>query len=717
MSAAEPGLTVALVGNPNTGKSTLFNALTGLRQRVGNYPGVTVARKSGQCDCGDGLKVELIDLPGLYSLSAASPDEQVVIDALSGHLAADRRPDAVVVVVDATNLLRNLFLASQLSELGLPVVLVLNQADVAAEQGVKINAELLSRRLGGVPVVLTSAWKGEGIAAVRRAIAEALQLRIRMPAVEWPALVEEALADVSAGVASDLGRAPSRADVERLLFDSTTSVGQRLGWAAARRDAVVRAARDKVRRAGYNPLAAEPLIHYERLRKLLEGVVQGGGNRTGASAAVDQVLLHRVFGPIVFAGIMLGMFASVFWLAKFPMQWLSSGADWLKAVVAPLLDGTPMLQSLVADGIIGGVGAFVAFLPQILILFLFVGILEDSGYMARAAFIMDRLFSWCGLNGKSFVPMLSGFACAIPGLLSTRTIEDPKARLATAFAVPFMSCSARFPVYALMCAAFIGPLYGPGWESVVMVGMHCVGLFFAVPTAFVLTRFVLKVKPQPFVLELPRYQMPKPRDVLWRMWQNAAEFISKAGTVIFAITIIVWALSYFPRDPAVEQRIRAAAVGEPAEVVSARVQAAYVEQSWMGRFGKSVQPIFDPCGFDWKITVGVLASFPAREVIVSTLGVTYSVGEGAEADSAHLQQAMRDAKWPDGPRAGTAIFSLAAVLALMVFFALCSQCGPTVATLAQETGGWKWAAISFVYMTALAWVMAVVVYQLVSRLA
>jgi ferrous iron transport protein B len=717
MSAAEPGRTVALVGNPNTGKSTLFNALTGLRQRVGNYPGVTVARKSGQCDCGDGTKVELVDLPGLYSLSASSPDEQVVIDALSGHLADDRRPDAVVVVIDATNLLRNLFLASQLSELDLPVVLVLNQADVAAEQGVKIDADLLSRRLGGVPVVLTSAWKGEGIAAVRRAIGEALRTRVRMPAVEWPPLVEEALADVAAGVAADIGRAPGRADVERLLFDSTTSVGQRLGWDAPRREAVIRAARDKVRRAGYNPLAAEPLIHYERLRRLLEGVVQGGGNRTGGSAAVDRVLLHRVFGPIVFAGIMLGMFAAVFWLAKFPMEWISGGVDWLKSVVAPTLAGLPMVQSLVTDGMIGGVGAFLAFLPQILILFLFVGILEDSGYMARAAFIMDRLFSWCGLNGKSFVPLLSGFACAIPGLLSTRTIEDPKARLATAFAVPFMSCSARFPVYALMCAAFIGPLYGPGWESVVMVGMHCVGLLFAVPTAFVLTRFVLKVKPQPFVLELPRYQMPKPRDVLWRMWQNAAEFVSRAGTVIFAITIIVWALSYFPRDPAVEQRIRAASPGAATEVVDAQVQSAYVEQSWMGRFGKAVQPIFDPCGFDWKITVGVLASFPAREVIVSTLGVTYSVGEGAEADSKHLQQVMRDAKWTEGPRIGTPIFSLAAVLALMVFFALCSQCGPTVATLAQETGGWKWAAISFFYMTALAWLMAVAVYQGVSRLA
>ena len=717
MSSPDAGLLVALVGNPNTGKSTLFNALTGLRQRVGNYPGVTVSRKSGTCDLGDGQKVELVDLPGLYSLAAASPDEQVVIDALSGNIAGDRRPDAVVMVVDATNLLRNLFLASQVAELGLPLVLVLNQADVAKEQGLRIDTELLSRRLGGVPVILTSAWKGEGIPEVRRGLAEALARRTPMKRVVWPADIAGALADVEQAAATDTGKAISAADAQRLLFDTNASTAERLGWTLERREKPLRGARERVRNSGYNPMAAEPLVHYAQLRVALDGVVAEGLGKAGRTAAVDRLLLHRVLGPVLFLGIMLGFFASVFWLAKFPMDWIQLGVDWTKGVVAPPLAAYPMLQSLVADGILGGVGAFLVFLPQILILFLFIGILEDSGYMARAAFIMDRLFSWCGLNGKSFVPMLSGFACAIPSLLSTRTIEDPKARLATAFVVPFMSCSARFPIYALMCAAFIGPLYGPGWESAVMVGMHCVGLLFAVPTAFILTRFVLKVKPQPFVLELPRYQMPKPRDVLWRMWQNAAEFVSKAGTVIFAITIIVWALAYFPRDPAVAQRVRASAAGESAEVVQARVQAAYVEQSWMGRFGQGVQPVFDPCGFDWKITVGVLASFPAREVIVSTLGVTYSVGEGAKADSAHLQQAMRDAKWPAGPRAGTPIFSLAAVLALMVFFALCSQCGPTVATLAQETGGWKWAAISFVYMTSLAWLMAIVVYQLVSRLA
>jgi ferrous iron transport protein B len=610
---------VALVGNPNTGKSTLFNALTGLRQRVGNYPGVTVARKSGTCDLGNGTKVELVDLPGLYSLAATSPDEQVVTDALSGNISGERQPDAVILVADATNLLRNLFLASQLAELGLPVALVLNQADVAKEQGLRIDTILLSERLGGIPVVMASAWKGEGVIDVRRAIAQTLESKKLLPRVVWPEKILAALDDIKAAIFKDMGRKITSAEAQRLIFDSNSALAERLQWRSERRDPVIRQAREKVRQSGYNPLAAEPLVHYARLRKALEGVVKEGTARASRSAAVDRLLLHRFFGPVLFAGIMLGLFASVFWLAKFPMQWIQLGVDTLKAVVAPTLESTPMLQSLVTDGMIGGVGAFLAFLPQILILFLFVGILEDSGYMARAAFIMDRLFSWCGLNGKSFVPMLSGFACAIPGLLSTRTIEDPKARLATAFVVPFMSCSARFPIYALMCAAFIGPVYGPGWESVVMVGMHCVGLFFAVPTAFILTRFVLKVRPQPFVLELPRYQLPKPRDVVWRMWQNAAEFVSKAGTVIFAITVIVWALSYFPRDPQVAEHLRQEFPTLEAKQLDSKVKATYVEQSWMGRFGKAVQPVFDPCGFDWKITVGVLASFPAREVIVLSL--------------------------------------------------------------------------------------------------
>lgn len=708
---AAPLPRVAVVGNPNTGKSTLFNALTGLRQRVGNYPGVTVARKSGTCDLGGGRLAELIDLPGLYSLAAVSPDERVVIDVLLGRIPGEAPPDLVLIVCDATNLLRNCFLAAQIAELGLPAVVAVNQVDIARERGIEIDAPLLADRLG-VPVSLVSAWKGEGIADVRRSLLRGLDQRSVIRRSEWPESIAAALADVASAASASTGRPVSPALAQRFLFDAAPTLADSAGWAAAAREPVLRAARDRVRRSGLNPPAAEPLIHYARLRQDLEGVVRGA-DRDSRSSRVDRILLHRVAGPACFAVIMLGLFWSVFALAKGPMDWILGGVDWLKGVAAPSLEGMPMVQSLVTDGILGGVGAFLVFLPQIAFLFLLVGLLEDSGYMARAAFIMDRLFGWCGLNGKSFVPLLSGFACAIPGILSTRTIEDPKARLATAFAVPFMSCSARFPVYALMCAAFIGPQHGALWESVAMVGMHLVGLLFAVPTAFILTRVVLRVRPAPFVLELPRYQLPKLRDVLWRVWQSVWEFIQKAGTIIFALTIVVWALTYFPRDEQLAEKARAAAVAKGADQAAAdgAAQAAQVENSWMGRMGKSIQPVFDPAGFDWKLTVGVLASFPAREVIVSTLGITYALGEETGADSESLYAAMREARWTEGPRAGTPIFTLPTVLALMVFFALCSQCGSTIVTLARETGGWKWAALSFAYMTTLAWLAAVAVYQ------
>ena len=716
MSAA-PIPRVAVIGNPNTGKSTLFNALTGLRQRVGNYPGVTVARKSGTCDLGGGRLVELIDLPGLYSLAAISPDEQVVIDVLLGRHAGSSPPDAVLVVCDANNLLRNCFLASQVAELGLPAVIVVNQADVARERGLEVDTDLLAARLGA-PVALVSAWRGEGLAEVRRLLAGALGAGSRIRRVEWPAAVAAALAEVAAAAGKDTGRPVPPALAQRLLFDVSPTLAESLGWGEAARAPALRAARDGVRRSGMNPPAAEALVHYGRLRTELEGVVRGSSRPT-RTAAVDRLLLHRVAGPVAFAAVMLGLFWSVFALAKGPMEAILAGVDWAKAAVAPRLEATPMLQSLVTDGILGGVGAFLVFLPQIALLFLLVGLLEDSGYMARAAFIMDRLFGWCGLNGKSFVPLLSGYACAIPGILATRTIEDPRARLATAFAVPFMSCSARFPVYALMCSAFIGPWHGPLWESVAMVGMHLVGLLVAVPVTFLLTRVILRVRPAPFVLELPRYQLPKPRDVLWRVGQSVWEFIQKAGTVIFALTIVVWALTYFPRDAELAGSARAAALaaGATEAKAAAVAQASQVESSWMGRMGKAVQPAFDPAGFDWKLTVGVLASFPAREVIVSTLGITYALGEEAGADSEQLREAMRSATWTEGPRAGTPIFTLPAILALMVFFALCSQCGSTVATLAQETGGWRWAAISFVTMTALTWLAAVAVYQVGTALA
>jgi ferrous iron transport protein B len=382
---------------------------------------------------------------------------------------------------------------------------------------------------------------------------------------------------------------------------------------------------------------------------------------------------------------MFGVFASVYWIAKPAMD----GIKWLFAALGTwagaALAGHPMLQSLVVDGVINGVGGVITFLPQILILFLFVAILEDSGYMARAAFLMDKVFSWTGLNGKSFVPMLSSFACAVPSIMTTRTIEDPKARLATILVAPLMSCSARLPVYTLMIGAFIEPKYGPWWAAAAFVAMHLLGLVVAIPIAFVINRFLLKIRPLPFILEMPPYRMPRPLSVGRRMFLSGREFVVRAGTVIFAISILIWALSYFPRptSPDVDK-------------------SAALEQSILGRFGKAVQPVFAPAGFDWKTTVAVLAAFPAREVVVSTLGILYSADDGVA-----LKQQMAEAKWPDG----RAVFTPALAASVMVFFAFCLQCGSTMAVMAREAS-WKWAGFAFFYMTTLAWVGAVATYQI-----
>ena len=734
---------VAIIGNPNTGKTTLFNALTGLRQRVGNYPGVTVSKKSGHFGLSDGTRVELIDLPGIYSLAAQSLDERVALDVLCNHVADTPRPDALLVVCDATNLLRNLFLPSQLAELGLPVVLALNHMDEARRRGMSIDAALLSRRLGGVPVVLCSAAHAEGIADIRAALL-ALKLNPVSPArVEWPEAVRTSLAQVGAALRKDSGADLPEAELQRVLFDANSPVLERLRWEAASREPVLREARERIRQAGYNPFAVEALLHYGRLQTALRGVVTEGDNEASLTRRLDAVLLHRFWGVVFFVFATLGVFLSIFWLAKFPMDLVSGLVDGVKSSVGALafLSDKPMLQSLLTDGVIGGVGAFLVFLPQILILFFFISLLENTGYMARAAFLMDKLFSWCGLNGKSFVPLLSGYACSVPSIMATRTIEDPKARAATAFVVPFMSCSARFPVYALMIAAFITPRYGAWGGALAMAGMHLLGLLVAVPTAFVLTRFVLRTRPSPFVLEMPRYQLPRMKDTVWLMWQNAREFIAKAGTLIFAITVAVWALSWFPRDAEVESKTRAAYVAEvatreniPATAVESRLAApstesapnaaaaelerltasAYIEDSYRGRFGKCVQPVFAPAGFDWKITVGVLASFPAREVIVSTLGITYALGDEADESSEDLRAVMAKAVWPEGPKKGTPIFTVPVAFAVMAFFALCSQCGATLATLAKESGP-RWALASFLYMTGLAWLAAVACYQIGSR--
>lgn len=713
---------IALIGNPNTGKSTLFNRLTGLRQRTANYPGITVEKKVGAMDL-DGHTVELIDLPGTYSLSAVSPDERVVMDVLGGR-GGYRPPDLILCVVDAANLQRNLVLVSQVSELGIPIVVALNQWDAAARNGISIDADGLADRLG-VPVVPTVAKKGQGIQELKKVLAVSLSSPRQAARVVWPGFVLDACRLVRETV-SGWGKDVTEAEALRMVFDGETSMADRIGR-RAELPALIEKARSMIFSGGMNPGSAEAVIHYRHLDRLLEGVQRRDSSFARQRDPIDKVLLNRFWGTLIFVGVMYVVFQSLYAWAGPLMDMIDAGTEWLQEAVSPMLANYPAVQSLASDGIIAGVGGVVIFLPQILVLFLFISVLESTGYLARAAFLMDKLLGWCGLNGKSFVPLLSGYACAIPGIMAARTIEDPKARMATILMVPFMSCSARLPVYVLLIGAFVEPAYGPMVAGWALFLMHFVGAIVVMPLAWFVNRVILRTKVQPFILEMPEYRVPAVRDVFLRMWGAGREFVVRAGTVILAFSVIIWALLYFPRPASVEEETRAkfvaehasspefaAALNDPESEASLsfahRTDAAYVEQSYLGRFGKFVQPAFDPAGFDWKITVGVLSSFPAREVIIATLGIIYSLGGDIDEESGQLRDVLAREKWQDGPRKGQPVYTLPTVAAIMVFFALCLQCGATVAVVAKELN-WKWAIGLFCAMTVLAWLAAVAVYQ------
>lgn len=720
---------VALIGNPNTGKTSLFNALTGLRQRVGNYSGVTVDKKTGDWQLPEGPMVELIDLPGTYSLAAKSLDERIAVDALTGHIDQQGPPDLAIVVVDAENLQRNLFLASQISELGVPMMIALNCWDVAERKGLQIDCKLLEQRLA-VPVVPTVATRRQGSEELGRAAAKALETKPMMVRPDWPEAVHHGVEALRQAVCGLAGETLSDGELLRLLFDRQSAVKGRLKQAPETHEPIIQDAREKLRHAGYNPDAAESLLRHRFLNPLLLDIIerQALQRQRSRSESIDQLLLHRVWGLTVFVGMMYLVFQSVYtWAGPF-MRLIESVIGWVQGLAAGALVGTPMLQSLVVDGVIGGVGAFVVFLPQILILFLFIALLEETGYMARAAFLMDKMFQWCGLNGKSFVPLLSSYACAIPGIMATRTIHDSKARLITILIAPLMSCSARLPVYVLFIGAFVEPRYGPGVAGATLFVMHFVGAAVAAPLAWLLNRSLNKGRtPKAFLMELPAYRVPRVKTISWRVFESGRDFVMRAGTIIFAMTVVIWALLYFPRPDHVPFEVAREQGYEVAhdlpkdaqrqrieEKFSQEVNAAYLEQSFMGRFGQFAQPIFEPAGYDWKITVGVLASFPAREVIISTLGITYALGGEVDEASGDLRQTLIQTKWESGPRAGEPVFNLAVALSIMVFFALCMQCGATVAVIARELN-WGWATGSFVGLTAIAWVAAVLTYQVVIR--
>ena len=731
MSAESTNRRIALIGNPNTGKTSLFNILTGMRQRVGNYSGVTVEKKTGLWQMANGQEVELIDLPGTYSLSASSLDERVAVDVITGHGMGGRAPDLVVVVVDVENLRRNLFLASQASELGVPMVIALNCWDVAERKGLQIDSKLLAQRFG-VPVVPTIAKRKSGTMELAKAVEKALETRPTMVRPLWPEPVQNAIRKLQQELVTERGEALREGELQRLLFDRRSAVRERLKTPASEHVPIIEAVREQLYKDGFQPDAAESTLRFRFLNPLLNDVLerQAAMKRRSKSEGIDQLLLHKFWGLLVFMGMMYVVFQSVYTWAGPVMGLIESAVGWAQGIASEALVGTPMLQSLIADGIIGGVGAFLVFLPQILVLFFFISLLEASGYMARAAFLMDKLFQWCGLNGKSFVPLLTSFACAIPGIMATRTINDNKARLITILVAPLMSCSARLPVYLLLIGAFIEPRYGSNVAGATLFAMHFVGALVAAPFAWVLNKTVNKGrKPTPFVMELPHYRVPQVKLILFRMYESGKEFVVRAGTVIFAMTIIIWALLYFPRPPELQDQLATeyiaqisqdstSGIAESIELdanqsseLERQVAARYLEQSYMGRFGKFVQPIFELAGYDWKITVGVLASFPAREIIISTLGITYALGGEVDEASDDLRNTLNHAKWETGPRAGEPVFKIPVALSIMVFFALCMQCGATLAVIAKELN-WRWAAGSFIALTSLAWLAAVLVYQI-----
>jgi len=719
--------TVALIGNPNTGKSSLFNALCGMNARVGNYPGVTVEQKVGRLT-GSDRHIDVVDLPGTYSLAARSADEAVAVNVLSGMLPQQAAPEIAIVILDASNVERNLYLFSQVFELELPVIVVLNMWDRVAAEGLTVDSELIAKRLG-VPVVCTSANKRVGIDQLRATIEKTLDNPGALPSPPKlaRALFPEAFQLESQQLAEWLasrGRSTSVQQVDRLLIDTDGHFQKALCQNGLHEiNDRIAAARERLQSAGCKVPMFETKARYGWIRTLIEGAVTRRESRSASpSDRIDRWLTHRWVGMLVFVCIMFLVFQSITLLAQWPMD----GIEWLQgqasgAVQSVLPPGA--MRSLIVDGVLAGVGAVILFLPQIAILFFFIAVLEDCGYMARAAFVMDKMMSSVGLSGKSFLPLMSSFACAVPGIMATRTIESHKDRMVTLLIAPLMSCSARMPVYILMVSAFVPATYfAGGWislQGLVLMAMQSIGAIVAIPVAWVLKKFFFPGEPATFMMELHSYKWPSFYVIQQRVWERVVAFVMRAGTLIFCTSILVWAAAYFPGDHrALDSKVtvleklqtdqESQESTEELQTQVNQLRSQLIQASFLGMAGRQIEPLVKPLGWDWKIGIAVMASFPAREVIIATLGTIYSLGTGEDEQSQGLQSQMKQAQWPDG----RPVFTLATALSIMVFFALCAQCSATLMTIRRETNSWRWPVFSFVYMTTLAYIGAWCTYQL-----
>lgn len=692
------------MGNPNSGKSSLFNCLTGLNQKVGNFPGVTVDKKTGTTSLSTG-EAEIIDLPGTYSLYPRRLDEWVSYRVLLDQ-DAKVKPDVVVAVADASNLKRNLLFCTQLIDLKIPVVIALSMMDLANKKGIKIDLAELERELG-VPVVSINPRKQKGIPQLKKAIEQTAQGLYKAPVKDF--IDNRALAPSSI---DDLKKI--RADVSDYAAIHYLINHENFELDQLTQDLIEEAEK----RNNFNPTktqAEEILQRYTRIKHIMQVSVSEPDplQKSLFTERLDDILLHRRWGYVILLGVLFLLFQSVFWLASYPMDWIDAGtasfSSWLSSVL-PENNWT----DLFINGIVAGLGGIVIFVPQIAILFALITILEDTGYMARISFLTDRLMRSVGLNGKSVMPMISGFACAIPAVMSARNIENRKERLLTILITPLMSCSARLPVYTILIGLVIPNKYVFGFiglQGLVMLGLYLIGFLMALIVSYVAKWFIKINEKSFFILELPTYRSPRWKNVFQTMWSKAKIFVVDAGKVIMIISLVLWALSSFGPKQGMHEATLAheqalAAPGADSAQADFNYANAKLENSYVGIAGKAIEPVVTPLGYDWKIGIALITSFAAREVFVGTMATLYAVGD--EENEGPLKEKMRDAKRADG----TPVYTLATGVSLMLFYVFAMQCMSTLAIVRRETRSWKWPMIQLIYMTGLAYLMSWIAYQI-----
>jgi ferrous iron transport protein B len=698
-------LHIALVGNPNSGKSSLFNCLTGLNQQVGNFPGVTVDKKTGTTSLSPSLQAQIIDLPGTYSLYPRREDEWVSYKVLLDQ--DNLKADVVVAVADASNLKRNLLFCTQIIDLKVPVVIALTMMDMAKRKGIKIDIATLERELG-VPVVAVNPRKNKGIAQLKKAIEQTSQRLYQSPVRDFidnnalsPASIEE--------VKQHFPQLSDYTAIHYLINHESFDLNETMQ----------KTIEDIEIKNKFNPTKAqaeEILQRYSRIRQIMQQAVSEPDplQKSLFTERLDNVLLHRVWGYLILLGVLFLLFQSVFWLAQFPMDWIELGFAKLSQGLSSSLPDNRWTDLLI-NGVIAGIGGILMFVPQIMILFGLITLLEDTGYMARISFLSDRMMRSVGLNGKSVMPMISGFACAVPAIMSARNIENRKERLLTILITPLMSCSARLPVYTILIGLVIPKTYLLGFlgvQGLVMMGLYLLGLVMALIVSYVAKWFINIKEKSFFILELPTYRSPRWNNVLPTMVNKARIFVFDAGKVIMIISLVLWALcSFGPGNSMqkVSQRFEQlkSQPGANATQLDKDFQTAKLESSYAGILGKTIEPAIAPLGYDWKIGIALITSFAAREVFVGTMATLYSVGD-ADEGSLLLKEKMKTAVRPDGKP----VFNLASGLSLMIFYVFAMQCMSTLAVVKRETKSWKWPVIQLVYMTALAYLMSWVVYNL-----